>query len=134
MRVFRTLLATGLAFAASTALAADDIGLELNKLEATAEGCRIHVVVANGTPKAFDKYVLDLVMFDKDGVVARRAAVDVSPVRASKTSVYAFNVTDLACESFGKVLLNDVTGCGSEAADCTAAVSVSSRAGIDLIK
>lgn len=138
MNLFRHMLAAALAFAAANALATEDtVNLDLNKLEAADDGCRIHMVVNNPTAQGFKEYLLDLVIFDNKGVVARRATVDVSPVRPNKTSVYAFNVAGIECERFGRVLLNEVTGCGAgsgNATDCTAGVSVSSQAGIELFK
>jgi hypothetical protein len=138
MRIFRYLLPVVLACAAATTQAAESsVSLELNKLETVEGGCRMHVVVTNHTAKAFDKYVLDLVIFDAEGVIAKRTAIDMSPVKPSKTSVYAFNVKELGCKRFGRVLLNDVTGCaaGSGAdASCTAGVSLSSKAGVEFFK
>ena len=96
-------------------------------------GCRLHVVVSNPLDVRHDRFALDLVVFDSDGVIARRVALETAPVRARKTSVYAFDVKDLACERIGRLLLNDVLGCtlpeGSDA-DCVSGVSVSSRAGV----
>lgn len=138
MKLFRHMLAAALAFAAANVLATQDtVSLDLNKLEATANGCRMHIVVSNHTAQGFEEYLLDLVIFDKKGVVTQRTAVDVSPVRPNKTNVYAFNVEGLDCGRFGRVLLNDVTGCGAgagKATDCTAGVSVSSQAGVELFK
>jgi len=117
--------------------AADGLGLELNRLEALEQGCRLHLVLENSTPQRYAPFQLDLVVFDGDGVVARRLSLDAAPVRAGKTSVYAFDVPDFSCERFGRVLLNDVTACGvdgGEAGDCVGAVAVSSRAGVELIK
>ena len=110
--------------------------LELNRLQAVDGGCRLHVVVSNTQARRHDTFQLDLVVFDGDGVIARRIALDASPVRPNKTSVYAFDVDGLDCKRIGKVLLNDVIGCAAESggADCVAAVSVSSRAGVDFVK
>ena len=110
--------------------------LELNRLQAVDGGCRLHVVVSNTQARRHDTFQLDLVVFDGDGVIARRIALDASPVRPNKTSVYAFDVDGLDCERIGKVLLNDVIGCATETAgsDCVAAVPVSSRAGVDFVK
>jgi len=138
MKVFRYVLPVVWACAAASALAAGgSVSLELNKLEVTTDGCRMHMVVTNHTTNTFEKYLLDLVIFDAGGAIAKRAAVDVSPVWPNKTSVYAFSVKELNCERFGRVLLNGVTGCeaGSEAvANCTAEVSVSSQTGVELFK
>jgi len=110
--------------------------LELNRLQAVEGGCRLHVVVSNPEDRRHDTFQLDLVVFDGDGVIARRIALDASPVRPRKTSVYAFDVEGLDCKRIGRVLLNDVIGCapGEGGGDCVAAVSVSSRAGVDFVK
>jgi len=110
--------------------------LELNRLQAVDAGCRLHVVVSNPEPRRHDTFQLDLVVFDGDGVIARRIALDASPVRPNKTSVYAFDVEGLDCQRIGKLLLNDVIGCTTSdgGADCVAAVAVSSRAGVDFVK
>ncbi|MFC3692734.1 hypothetical protein [Chenggangzhangella methanolivorans] len=108
------------------ATAASGVSVELNRLEPKDSGCQISIVVANAADKALDSLKLDLVFFDKDGVISRRLAVEAGPVRASKTSVKLFNAAETKCDGIGRVLLNDVTACGG-AEDCLAAVSTSSR-------
>lgn len=122
-----------------TAAIAEDgkVGVELNKTEDQAGGCRLYFVLDNGIPAAFDIYKLDLVMFGTDGVIARRLAVEVGPLRPTKTSVKLFDVAGLACTGIGSVLVNDVLSCKSgadEQANCIDKVSVASRAKITLTK
>ena len=122
---------------AGAARASEPITVELNRLQDLAPGCRMHLVIANPGDRRLDTFQLDLVLFGPDGVVVRRVALDASPLRAHKTSVYAFDVPDLACGGFGRVLLNDVAGCGAKgdpARDCVSAIAVSSRAGVELVK
>lgn len=120
------------------ALAEDaDVAVELNKLEAQGGGCRIHLVIRNSTAQAFEAYKLDLVLFGPDGIIARRIAVEVAPLRAKKKSVKLFDVADLACPAVGSILINDVLECrggGADRADCIDALDVSSRAAIELTK
>jgi len=129
-----------LLLAAAPGLArADDakLAIELNKLEEQGGGCRVHLVIRNGTERAFESYKLDLVLFGQDGIIARRIAVDVAPLRARKTSVKLFDVADLACPAVGSILINDVLECrggGAERADCIDGLEASSRAGIELTK
>ncbi|MHC5021723.1 MAG: Tat pathway signal sequence domain protein [Planctomycetota bacterium] len=132
-------LASGGAFAAGAGSEAQPPGgpsLELNRLEGVEGGCRMHLVVSNTTERRHDSFKLDLVVFDGEGVIARRVALDVSPVRPNKTSVYAFDVDGLDCSGVGRVLLNDVLGCtaAGDGADCASAVTLSSRAGADFVK
>ncbi|MEM6972934.1 MAG: Tat pathway signal sequence domain protein [Pseudomonadota bacterium] len=122
---------------ADTAAEAGGIMIELNKLEPQEGACQAFLVIQNGTPAAFDDLVLDLVMFDTDGVIARRLAVDVAPLRPSRTSVKVFSMQGTACDGIGRMLVNDVLSCsGGEGVpqDCFAALDVVSRAGVELIQ
>lgn len=111
---------------------APPIRLELNRLEARAEGCRVWLVLGNPGPEALDPLRLDLVLFGRDGVVSRRLAVDAGPLPAGKTSARIFDVPGLPCDGVGSVLLNDVLACGGTGADqraaCVSRAAPSSRA------
>jgi hypothetical protein len=116
------------------AVAASGVSIELNRLEARDQSCRVSLVVANPGDKAMDSLKLDLVFFDKDGVISRRLAVEAGPVRASKTSVKLFDASDTPCDGLSRVLLNDVTACGG-GEDCLSMVSTSSRVkGVEFAK
>jgi hypothetical protein len=127
-----------LAAVASTAMAADElVRIELNKLEDKDGSCRVHLVLENGSATSFEGYKLDLVLFGPDGIIARRLAVDVAPLRARKKSVKLFDVDDLGCGAVGALLLNDVLGCRSSAgerSDCVDSLDVSSRAAASFTK
>ena len=76
-------------------------------------------------------------LFGRDGIIARRIAVEIAPLRANKKSVKLFDVADLACPTIGSILVNDVLECsgpGATAASCIDGLQVSSRAGIELTK
>ncbi|WP_413988890.1 hypothetical protein ACMDCR_23190 [Labrys okinawensis] len=92
------------------ALAAD-LSIDLNRLETQNGNCRLTMVVVNARAAAAQSLRADLVMFGLDGVVAKRLAVDLGPVPASKTIVKAFDVAGLACDGIGSILLNDVPAC-----------------------
>lgn len=116
---------------------AADIDVQLNRLEARGENCRVQMVVTNATKTAYSGFALDLVIFGADGGIARRTALDVSPVRASKTTVYAFDVDGLGCDGIGSILLNDVVDCAATsgaASDCVDRVSTRSRLKVPFTK
>lgn len=124
---------------AAPALPAVAAGLtvELNKLEAQGEDCRAYLVFENGTDSAFTALKLDLVLFDADGVVARRLAVEGAPLPAGKTVVRLFDIGKLACGRIGRVLLNDVIACAGAAGgrdDCLAIVEPRSRTPAGFVK
>jgi hypothetical protein len=112
------------------------IAIELNKLEKTggAAGtdCRIYVVVDNKSNDSYDALQLDIIFFRTDGVIERRLAVDMAPLRPAKKSVKLFDVAGLECGSIGQVLVNDVMACretgGKTVDDCLNRVALSSRA------
>jgi hypothetical protein len=113
------------------------ISLELNKLESSDKGCRAYVVVSNPTGTMFDAYKLDLVMFQTDGIIGRRFAVDLAPLRPSKRTVKLFELDDIKCDEIGSFLVNDVMECHSDTGavnDCLAAMKVSSLTKVEISK
>ncbi|MEM1313996.1 MAG: hypothetical protein AAGI51_05540 [Pseudomonadota bacterium] len=139
---FAALAALGV-MSAPEAASSDEVGaaerplsLELNRLSTESGNCRADLVIANATEKDIDALQLDLVLFDPDGVIARRLAVQVAPLRSGRTSVRSFAIRGLACEGVGRVLLNDVAECrvgGDDVADCIELIETSSKASIDFI-
>jgi hypothetical protein len=123
---------------AASAVAADgQVRIELNRLEEREGSCRVHLVLENASESGFVGYKLDLVLFGLDGIIARRIAVDVAPLRARKKSVKLFDVDGLACAAIGSVLVNDVLDCRSaagEVADCVESLAVSTRAHVSFSK
>lgn len=107
------------------------IAVELNKLEANGSGCQPYLVFENKTDIDFGSLKLDLVMFDVDGIIARRVAVEGAPLPPGKMAVKVFDLPDLACDQIGRVLLNGLTQCtGQEGdqSDCLALIDTASRA------
>lgn len=118
------------AAAAAPAAAADKVALELNKLEPVSNGCRAYLVVDNKGPRAYTALKLDLVMFQTDGVIGRRFALDLAPVKAGKTSVKLFDLDGVKCEDVGSLLINDIMDCkagAAEEAGCLERLTVTSR-------
>src|SRR5690606_31370006 len=112
--------------AQSPASAAPMVRVELNKLETVEKDCRATLVVSNSGEQAYSELRLDLVVFDKESIVAKRLIVDVAPLAAEKTSVKSFDIAGLPCNDISRVLLNDVPACGGDA--CLGQVETSSRA------
>ncbi len=122
----------------ATAVAADgEVHVELNKLEPNGAACRAYLVLKNDAGAALETLKLDLVMFDTDGVVARRLAVETAPLPAGKTSLKVFDIDGLACEAVGRVLLNDVMACADASGprdDCLGLVTPLARGPVAFIK
>lgn len=115
----------------------ESISLELNKLESSDKGCRAYVVVSNPSTTSFDAYKLDLVMFQADGIIGRRFAVDLAPLRPSKRTVKLFELDDTNCDGIGSFLVNDVMECRSDTGpvnDCLARLQVKSLTKVEISK
>lgn len=140
-RILATVATVGAAFCAPATAQDDDgptLGVELNKLEQTGAACRSYMVLSNRTDATLDQLSLDLVVFDTDGVIDRRLAVELGPVQAGRTRVKVFDMADLDCDRVARVLLNDVLTCNpddmGDATTCDAALRVSGRGDVDFIR
>lgn len=129
--------ATGDAGSGGGAGADGTVSVELNKLEPTDNGCRAYLLLHNGTGAPFTSLEFDLVMFDAEGVVARRVALETAPLAAGKTRLKVFDLSDLQCGGISRVLLNGVLACAGPSGrrdGCLDAVRVSSKAGVPLVE
>ncbi|MEM9044238.1 MAG: Tat pathway signal sequence domain protein [Pseudomonadota bacterium] len=133
----KKLLATSLIALSTMATAGEDgVRIELNKLEPAGGACQAYIVIENGTQSAFEKLALDLVMFDPDGVISTRLAVEMGPLRAGKTSVKVFGIEGTPCDELSRILVNDILTCESDGAtrsDCLGLIETASRGAVDLI-
>lgn len=117
--------------------AAPWITLELNRLDEKEAACGAVLVAKNARRDRIEDLNLDLVIFDQNGVVARRLAVQMGPLRAGKTVVKGFTIAGVACGAVGQLLLNDVIACQTEVApldECLDRVETSSRQVVPFIK
>jgi hypothetical protein len=113
------------------------LAVELNKLESYDKGCRAYLVVNNASDTSYQAVKIDLVLFQPDGVIARRFAVDLAPLKAAKTTVKLFDIEGLACDKISSLLVNDVLDCKTDAGtvpECLAHMTLTSVAGPALTK
>lgn len=94
--------------------AAPGLAVELNTIEQQDDACRVYLVVRNETEDRFTDLEMELILFDKQGFVSRRYAVQIAPLQPNKTRVRPFDLPELDCESIGQFLINDVTKCAAE--------------------
>lgn len=113
-----------LAQSSQPASPAATFSLELNRLDGVDGSCRVTLVEKNGTGAAFSTLKLDLVVFDREGLVTKRAGVDAGPLKAGRTVVRTFELKGLACENVGRVLINDVLSCEAEGINPDACLDV----------
>jgi len=113
------------------------IAIELNKLEPHGGQCGAYFVITNASSTNYQEFELDLVLFRLDGVIGRRFAIDLAPLKANKRTVKLFELADTACEEVGSILINETMGCKSDsepAADCLKDFTVSSLTKVALTK
>jgi len=136
--VVAVVVAVTAGLAHSPAARAAGLSIELNKVEDSAGACLGTFVISNGLGHGLDRFSLDLYIFDKDGVVARRVAIDLAPLRSDKTTVTRFPLIQGACDQVGRILVNDIPACRSSddgaMLDCLSGLTLTSRAGIALTK
>ena len=116
------------ALAAGGTVEAGALAVELNKLEPQKDSCRAYFGVTNNSSTVYQSLKLDLVLFQPDGVIGRRFALDLGPLRAQKRSVKLFDI-DTPCDQVGSLLINDVLECNGEAGsipNCLADMTVTS--------
>ncbi len=127
-----------LSFAATPATAEPKaLSIELNKLEPQGTGCRAFVVVNNDDDAAYKTFKLDLVLFQQDGVIGRRVALDLAPLKAKKRTVKLFDFDNMSCDKIGSFLINDAVECTTDAGpveNCLAGVAVKSLTNVQLTK
>jgi hypothetical protein len=120
-------------------LAAADGGLliELNKLEDTQEGCRSLFVFDNATGHELNRFQVDLILFDQEGVYAKQVMLDMAPLSEDKKVLASFLLPDHECGAIGSILVNDLPQCqdgaGTEV-DCVKLLQVRSRTDTPLEK
>lgn len=150
MRLRALLFAAALAFTGPALAQSGDIHVELNKLQPVDGACRAYLVTQNLSDDRFDSLKLDVVMFDADGIVAKRLAIQLAPMPAGKTSLKVFDMADLGCDQIGQLLLNNVLECTTAPTspedpaadkpapiahdDCQSRVTVSQRGDVPFIK
>ena len=113
------------------------VSIELNKLEPQGKTCRAYIVIQNKGTNNYQELKLDIVLFKPDGVIGKRFAVDLAPLKADKRTVKLFDIEDTACEDVGSFLINDVMECKADTGpltDCLKELTVSSRTNVELTK
>ena len=127
-----TLAIPGLAHAQEGA-----IGIELNKVEETEEGCRTLFVFENRSGHELNRFSVDLILFDPEGIFSRQLMLDMAPLYDQKKSVASFLLDPAGCEKIGSILVNDIPHCENGTGtilDCVDLLEVRSRSDIPLEK
>lgn len=109
------------------------LSFELDSLEQVETACRLSFVARNGFDDDLDALILEAVAFNTDAGIAQISLLDFGALPSGSPRVRQFDLAETACDEIGSVLINGVQRCEG-AGDCEAAMSVSSRAGVELMK
>jgi hypothetical protein len=113
------------------------MSVQLNKVEPQGQGCRTYFVITNKGAAAYEILKLDLIVFRPDGVIGRRFAADLGPIKPNKRTVKLFDLDDTSCDQIGSILINEVLDCkvgDTQKPDCLADITPSSLAKAQLTK
>lgn len=111
------------------------LAVELNKTEDTEAGCLSSFLFDNRTGYQLNRFQLDLVFFDPEGIAEKQMLLDMAPLYADKKSFATFLVDDTACDKIGSILVNGVPACENGSGHeigCIDLLEVSSRSEVPL--
>jgi hypothetical protein len=117
------LVALALAVSGSAAMAQDapaaagsgpSLRVELNALQPSDRGCRFTFIATNQLGSELKSVGLELVLFNKAGMVSRITIVDFKDLPEGKTKVRQFDFSGVQCADLGRVLVNDTTDCAGD--------------------
>jgi hypothetical protein len=116
--------------------AAASLAVEINKAEPYKNGCRVFLVIKNDIAARIDNAQMDLVIFNKDGILSERFVVDLGRIRKAKTIIAPIDVDGTKCDDMGSILVNDMPNCKADQpdVDCVERLDVTSRHRIQLRK
>lgn len=111
------------------------IEVELNNAQQTGNNCTLSFVFNNGLTGAIDNLSLEVVLFDKAGLVDKFLRLKTGALAKAKTRVKQFALNGRACGDISRILINDVPECkGADLSPsvCLGALKPSSRTAIKL--
>ncbi len=114
-----------------------DLSIELNTTKPLKDACQLMMVIDNRSGIRFNKFTVELVLFDKTGVITKQVFAAIGALRPMMNHFVSFPIEDVNCDDLGRVLLNEVTECEYEAEakfDCTEVVAVKHRGTVPLVK
>lgn len=106
------------------------IQIELNAADQNGAACRVSFLFKNTLDRPIADLALELVLFDTDGRVMSMLTANAGAFPIGKSRLRQFDLRDRACDTVGRILLNDVTRCeadGLTPQKCTTAARPTSR-------
>lgn len=111
------------------------IAIELNTARQTGANCNLSFVFRNSLPSAIEAMILEVVLFNTEGLVDKFLRLKTGALPPGKMRVKQFVLKGRSCTGLSRILINDVPVCRGgnlPAAACLGAVRVNSRSHIEL--
>lgn len=126
----------GVALADEPAVPSPALSIELNTLTQQGEACRMIFMVENTLGADLAAAVFETVLFKTDGSVERLTLFDFQALPQGRPRVRQFDLPNVGCDSFGRVLINDVHACrgdGITDADCLKGLKLSTKTAVEVL-
>lgn len=121
----------------ASVIASPLVTIELNKVEQHEQHCQFYLVTENKSGHAINALNMELVLFDRDGIIKKNVALDLAPLPHSKKSVKTFQIKDTACSEISALLVNRVMQCDTPEGTltgCLQKLSLSTKSNIQFSK
>ncbi|MEM9734664.1 MAG: hypothetical protein AAF903_14445 [Pseudomonadota bacterium] len=107
------------------------LAVELNTTSDTASGCQLSFVARNTLADSLSQVGFEMAFFDTQGALLRMSTLDFRDLPQKRTKIRQFVIPNAACNTLGRVLVNDVPVCeGLTAGTCYDGLSLTSRVSI----
>ncbi|MEL7543538.1 MAG: hypothetical protein AAGJ70_07170 [Pseudomonadota bacterium] len=117
------------------------LDVELNALKPAAGSCQLAFVFRNGLPADITSLAMEIVLFDRGGIMQRVLRLKASALPAKSMRFKMFAIPGVECVGLGNVLLNDIPSCELATTDtaldktaCAAAIRASHKTDVPLTR
>ena len=111
--------------------AAGGVSIELNRVDAVQDACRLTFLAENTLGSDLDTLSLETVLIDADGRVERLTLFEFGVLPDGVPRARQFDIPGLACDGLARVLINGVAACSAGAA-CAEGLAVSTRTDVEI--
>ena len=110
------------------------LALELNKVEAAGDGCRMTFRATNSYPFKLEDINVEVYLVDQKGVVLQSLQFPFGYVLAGKSRFAKFDIKSTACDGIGGMFVNEFKSCKGPtdmALECREALTVTNLTAIN---
>jgi len=108
------------------------LSIELNRVDALEDACRLTFLAENTLGSNLEALSLETVLIDAQGRVERLTLFEFGALPDGLPRVRQFDIPGLACDGLGRVLINGVAECSVGAA-CVERLEFSTRTDVEVV-